>query len=547
MSKTRFDIWTTFRAMDKFSGPVARMTTRMDRFRRATARGMRGIQRNTKRMARGMRSLALSMGSLIVASGFGLKGLLGPAAKFEHAMSGVNAVTLGQIENMDELKQKAKDLGRTTTFTAVQVGQAMEILARAGLKGGEIDDAIEPILKAAEAGGAGIDETAKVIISTMKGMGWEFAKTTDAANIFALISARTKTTITELGEGMSKVAPVAKQFGLKFEEVAATVALLQDVGIEASMSGTQMKTMLTKLAQLTPKATKRFKRLGIVIEDGVSGNMKQLPELIAAIGEGLSKAGGNMDKVGAIAAAVGLRGATAANQLVAAWESGRLDELLTEIRNRSDTVAGDMAEMRLDNLVGDMIKLKSAWETFRIDIASGNLPELRDLVQSITEWLSKPETISKFAGIMERMAKSFKEFWKDNKSFILSALKFGMNMAKMMGGMISIVWTILKPVRSLLNIIMDIVNFLAEKFMFKLAGALKDHFFFEGLGNLFDFLGSYGQGDDDSPGSVGLPPELVSSSPDPVTGSITIFDKTGDNFGVESASSMMSLPVRSGG
>ena len=131
---TRFTIDATFRALDKFSGPVARMTTRMDRFTRRVRKGMFGMGKMTKRVARNMRSMSLTLGSLAVLGGYALKGLIGPAARFEQAMAGVNAVMLGAYkQHMPALAEKAKYLGRTTIFTASQVGEAMEIMARAGL------------------------------------------------------------------------------------------------------------------------------------------------------------------------------------------------------------------------------------------------------------------------------------------------------------------------------------------------------------------------------------------------------------------------------
>jgi TP901 family phage tail tape measure protein len=393
------------------------MSTRFGQFSRKMKKGLMGIKRMAGRVARGVKGLAISFGTMALVGGFALKGLFSPAARFEKSMAGINAVTLEAITNFEEIKRVAKHLGRTTIFTATEVGQAMEILARAGLQGPEILASIEPVLRAASAGGAGISETAKVVISTIKGFGelLEFKDAKRVADTFALVASSAKTTIIELGEGLSKVAPVAQQFGMRFEDVAAAVATLQDAGVEASMSGTQLKTMLTKLAMLTPKATKRFKQLGIEIGRG-GGNMKTMPNLIAAIAKGLDKAGGNMQKVEAIASAVGLRGSTAANLLASAWKSGRLPELLQRIADKAGGAAEKMDELRQDTLLGDITKLKSAWEGFRIDIATGSLPELRDLVQSLTEFFTDPKNIEAAAKRVSDSVTNLKAFWDRNAS-----------------------------------------------------------------------------------------------------------------------------------
>lgn len=545
----KFSIAAIFKAIDKFSGPVARMTTRMDRFTRRVRKGMGGLGKMTKRVARGMRSLALTTGSLAVLGGYALKGLLGPAAAFEHAMGGVNAVTLGAYkEHMPAMAKEAKRLGAITTFTASRVAEAMEILARAGLEPAEILSAIEPILRSAEAGAAGIEETAQVIVASMKGMDKPFAETREAADIFAKVAASAKTTINELGEGLSKVAPVAQQFGLDFGDMVATVATLQDVGIEASMSGTQLKTMLTKLAMLTPMAARRFKQLGIEISDG-NGNMKQMPELIAAIAEGLSRAGGNMEKVKAIAIAVGLRGSTAAQQLAASWEKGEkgIQGLLDKIRG-ADGAAQLMSELRLDTLHGDLVKLKSAWEGFRIDIGTGQLPQLRTFVQSLTELLTNPANIEKFAGYMNSAVTAVRGFWNNNKELIKAFATFMGNMAKMAFGVVKVVWTILGPVRSLITYFFTVINFLVDK-LFRVLGWVGESWVGRKLGDMFDWFDAAGGGD--SPGAntsvLGLPPGGMSGGDGNFSGELLIRNETGQPIGVESVSGNMSIAIAPSG
>lgn len=397
------------------------MTTRMGKFARVIKKGMGGIGRQMKRTAHGMKSMAFSLATLGVLGAFAMKGLLGPAARFQKAMSGIDAVTLGTIENMEGLSAEARRLGRSTIFTATQVAQAMEIMGRAGLSGGEILGGIEPILNAAAAEGASIEETAKVVISTMKGFDLDFSlkQTTRVADVFAKVSASAKTNIIALGEGLSKVAPVAHQFGLNWEEMTAAVAALQDVGVEASMSGTQLKTMLNKLSDLTPKAAKGFRKLGIEIADD-NKNMKQMPELLQEIFQGLEKTEGNLEKVRAIARAVGLRGAMAANILTTSWgksEKG-IKDLLEAIRS-ADDAAEKMNRRRQNNLLGDIIKLASAWEGFRIDIAKESLPELREFVQELTKALQDPENISKWAKDLNAAVKELTSWWSSNKDAVL--------------------------------------------------------------------------------------------------------------------------------
>ena len=416
MANQKFHISAIFKAYDKFSGPVAKMQMSMTRFGKTMRRTLGGMARMTRRVVRGMKSMGLAIVGVGVVGGFALKHLLGPAARFEQAMAGVRAVTNTlTFQAMPALREEAKRLGRSTIFTATQVGEAMEIMGRAGLGHGEIKSGIEPILRAAEAEGGSIQETAKVIISSMKGMNIPFAETEMVANTFAIASASAKTNIINLGEGLSKVAPVAKQFSMDFTEVVTAVALLQDVGVEASMSGTQMKTMFTKLAKLTPKATKEFRKFNIEITKGNKGkDMKGTVDLIAAIAAGLDKVSGNVRKVKIIGEAVGLRGSMAANILAEAHRTGRMAELLRTIEKNREGAAKGMSKIRQDTLLGDITRLKSAYEGFRIDMATDSLPAVRDVIQALTKFFQDEGNIKAAAEKFDNAIHGLRSFWSDN-------------------------------------------------------------------------------------------------------------------------------------
>ena len=416
---TRFHIDAIFKAIDKFSGPVARMTTRMDRLTRRMRKGMRGIGKMTKRMARGFRNSALTLGSLAVMGGFALKGLIGPATRFQHAMDGVNAVTMGAYtEHMPKLRKEALKLGRETTFTATQVANAMEILAKSGVDANETLALIGPTLLGAEAAGSDISTMADIMVSTIEQMA-DLDPLRDGEkviNAYAVAATSANTTLEELGDGMKKVIPVGEGLGFAFEDLLATTTLLQHMGIEASMSAAQQRTFFTRLTNLTPKAAKSFRGMGIEILDA-NKNMKPIPELLAAIAGGFAKVNGNAPQIKKMAEAVGLRGGIAGNILIR--NMSKLEEILLKIQTRSEGAAEKMAGMRLDNLFGDLVRLKSAWEGFRVGMTDASLPELRELVQSMTRWLGKEENIAMAAEKWTSAVTSLKEFWDSNKSDII--------------------------------------------------------------------------------------------------------------------------------
>ena len=441
MSATRFSIEAIFRGIDKFSAPVARMTTTMDRFTRRVRKGMMGIGKMTKRMARGFRNSALTLGSLGVMGGFALKGLFGPAMRFQHAMDGVNAVTLGAYsKHMPALSEAALELGKNTTFTATQVANAMEILAKSGLSAPETMGLIGPTLLGAEASGSDISTMADILVSTIAQM-----QSLDAMrdgerviNAYAVAASSANTTMEELGEGMKKTIPIGETLNFAFEDMLATTTLLQHMGIEASMTGSQQRTFFTRLASLTPKAAKSFRQMGIEVLDA-NKDMKKLPELLAAIAAGFKKVSGNAPKLKKMAEAVGLRGGVAGNILIRNMDE--LEALLLRIADLRDGAGQKMASMRLDNLYGALVRLKSAWEFFRIQIGTSSLPELESLVDSLSKLLTDPANIKLFKGYIEDSVKALKEFWGDNKDFLFEFMRVMWGLTKLVS---MVMWFLVK-------------------------------------------------------------------------------------------------------
>ena len=71
-------------------------------------------------------------------------------------------------EEFDKLTEKAKYLGRTTSFTASQIAGAMLELGRAGFAPQEIDDSIASILNLARATKTDLSEATRIASSSLR-------------------------------------------------------------------------------------------------------------------------------------------------------------------------------------------------------------------------------------------------------------------------------------------------------------------------------------------------------------------------------------------
>jgi len=386
MAGGRFKVSTIFRAIDKMSGPVAKMSGRVKKFGLSMGQNFNRVQKKVKKLGTALLGVGAAFTGFALIAGRAAMHVLKAGAEFEQAITDVGAVGLKSRSEIADLEKQALELGRTTKFTATESARAMEILAKAGFKNQEILAATPAVLAAAAAAGVEMATVADVVASSLKGFGLEAQHAGDIADMLALASSRTNSTIVTLGESLRNVSATAKQLNVPIADAITGVALLQDVGLDASVAGSSLNTMMTKLGTITPTVEKKLKKLGISIKDD-AGNMRALPDVLGQFAEGAKDTEGNLERIGLFAEMVGLRGAKAALVLKDMAESGRFKELNDEIAKARGS-AEAMAAIRMDTLTGDMTKLGSAIEGLKIDVFKNANGELRQIVQNMTNWIA---------------------------------------------------------------------------------------------------------------------------------------------------------------
>lgn len=315
-------------------------------------------------------------------------------AEFEQAITAVGAVSLQTRDQIADLEAEAKRLGATTQFTATQAANAMETMSRAGFTNADILAGVGAVLSGAAAEGIEIAEMANHVSNALKGMGLETTETTRVADVLALASARTNSSIGSLGESLSNVASTAKQFKIPLEDTVAAVALLQDVGLDASVAGSALNTMLTQMSTPTDSIAAKMKEFGVTFKDA-QGNMLPFEQVLANISKAAKKSGGNMDQVAFIAELVGLRGQKAAANLKDLFDTGKVQALIEELKN-AEGAAKKMAEIRMDNTIGDLTLLESAIDGVKVALFETQSGPLRGIIQEMTKWVETNKSVIVF-------------------------------------------------------------------------------------------------------------------------------------------------------
>lgn len=407
----RFSVAGVFSLKDGWTRPLDRMASATQRFTRRASLGLRRVDRSFGRAHQTIKRTAGIVGAATLAAGLAM-GTLGKAgADFEQAITDVGAVGLKTRAEIKPLEDLALRLGATTKFTATESANAMEIMAKAGFDSAGIIAGVPGVLSAAAASGLEIAEVADHVSKALKGFGKETKEAGDVADVLALASSRTNSTIGSLGESLRNVASTARELKVPFEDTVAAVALLQDVGLDASVAGSAMNTMLTKLADPPAAVAKQMKKLKLSFKKD-NGDMKSFAGVIDTISQAAASAGGNFDKVAFLADLVGLRGQKAASNLATLFEKGKLQELTKELENAKGS-AKKMAELRMDTLKGDLTLLESAVDGVKVALFQTEGGPLRGVVKETTKWIgaNKELMLSKVGEFLADLKAHQGEIW----------------------------------------------------------------------------------------------------------------------------------------
>jgi TP901 family phage tail tape measure protein len=326
---------------------------------------------------------AANVGSQMMQFGAVLAAPIGLAvrqfAKFDDAIRATAAVTglLGPdgAAALQMLNDKARELGATTSFTAVEVANLMTELGRAGFKPDEINGMTGAVLDLARATGTDATRSAGIMAATLRQFGLDAGDAAHAADILTYAANSTFNTVDSLGESLKYAGPVAKSLGMSLEDTTAILGVLGNVGIQGSEAGTALR----RLAVISAGAGAELQQLFGVTNTDAAGNLKPLVQILDEI----NTATANMpvaERTAKMAKAFGLLGITSANVLsnsaggVAALAAGMKD---------ADGVARKTAKA-MDAGLGGAIRITlSAIEGTALAIGDSLAPSMQKLIEFI--------------------------------------------------------------------------------------------------------------------------------------------------------------------
>ena len=334
----------------------------------------------------------------------------------------LNQVLIAHEEIMDgATAYLSKHLGTISDYT-----EAVHQLTQAEMSRAEALKLAPNIMAAASGLDAPIKDISRLMVGLneifrdMDGFDSDSGRINRMLSVMSLAVKKEVTTIGDLRRALGYIGPVAKQANMSFEELVATVALLNTNLFQASRAGTGIRQMLNALSKNADKLAK----FGVNVDMSKPLEFaRTMQELGQSIGQGALSG----DKMKDFLSTFGLRGAAPAAILAQQFES--FAKSVRELRQAKLSDLLGMREIMENNVPAQMEILRKNMDLYVATVLRGaiggrdmsdSLKKINDNMKGIQEtglvvgktidtvFINKPALLIPFAMIVMKIATNIK-------------------------------------------------------------------------------------------------------------------------------------------
>ncbi len=206
------------------------------------------------------------------------------AQDLNESLNNIRIVTGYSTDEMADFAREANKAAQALSTTTTAYTDASLIFYQQGLKGSDVTDRANVVIKMANVTG----ESAKTVSDQMTAVWNNFYDGSKSleyyTDVMTALGAATASSTDEISQGIEKFAAIGKTVGLSYEYATAALATVTaKTRQSADVVGTAFKTIFARLEQL---------KLGETLEDGTS--LGQYSKALAAVGIDIKDVSGNL-------------------------------------------------------------------------------------------------------------------------------------------------------------------------------------------------------------------------------------------------------------
>lgn len=324
-------------------------------------------------------------------------------AEFDDSMNRAAILTKAQGDQLTALTEKAKEMGRTTKFTATQAAEAYQYMGLAGWDSQQAIDGLEGIMNLAAASGEDLASVTDIVTDALTAMGLKASDSAHFADVLTAATLNSNTTIGMLGEAFKYAAPTAGAMHYSIEDLTLALGLMANAGIKGAQAGTSLRTAIQRMTVAPGQVAVEMEKLGLSVynADRSAKPLSQLLEELRGKFRGLD----DQTKLTAESIILGARAMTGIGAIIETSEEdyNRFKKVLEDAEGTARRVADKM----LESFTGRLTLLQSAISGFKMQFAQDVLPFLSGVVNKMIDFVN---SVSKLEGGTRKAVLAFIAF-----------------------------------------------------------------------------------------------------------------------------------------
>lgn len=298
-------------------------------------------------------------------------------ADFEKSMSEVEAVSGASADAMQQMSDKARELGSTSKFTASEVAEGFKYMALAGWDTADSLEAIDSVVNLAAASEMDLGKASDMVTDYLSAFGLEAKDSAKMVDMLVYAQSHSNTSTQQLGEAYGNCAAQMNAAGQTMETTTAILEAMANQGTKGSEAGTALSAVMRDITQKMEDGAITIGDTSIAVQDQ-EGNFRDLTDILADV-EKATKSMGTAERASALQKTFTARSIKSVNQVLNEG-TDQIKRYREELKS-SDGAAAQAAETMMDNFSGSVTKAQSAMEGLGVtlfDMVSGPLTGIVD-------------------------------------------------------------------------------------------------------------------------------------------------------------------------
>jgi TP901 family phage tail tape measure protein len=314
------------------------------------------------------------------------------AADFDAAMTESLAIMTNVTEDMrGRLEQAARDVAKTTTFSAKQAAEAYFFLASAGLDAAASIEAMPVVAKFAQAGMFDMARATDLLTDAQSALGLTILDDAVAnmenmikvSDVLVKANVLSNATVEQFSAALTnKAGPAIKALNKDIEEGVAVLAAFATQGIKGEEAGTALGIVLRDLQSANINNRDAWAKHGVAIFDA-TGDMRNMADIVGDLEILLGGMSDEQKKV--TLAELGFADRSMGFIVALLGQSDAIRTYEKELRSAGGYTE-DVAAKQLESFTARMTIMMHKIQDVGIAIGQILLPILEPMVDAIGEW-----------------------------------------------------------------------------------------------------------------------------------------------------------------